>query len=369
MRARRRQITSGAFEFHADAWSGISREAQDLVSRMLTVDPAARIDMSGVLAHPWVVAAAPAAGQAAPPHLGTAITNLRRFNVGRKLRAAARAAAWAGGWVPGARAHALTALVGPRRLSGDELTRLAAAFRAACASSPTGTVTLPQFRHVLAEAGAGELPAARIFALFDADGSGDVDVKELLVGLGQLRSSNPEHVLRFAFDAYDADGSGYLSREELLALLVGSGALAAADALQGAGDGGSGTAHDAGPADAADVLHPRLLASIEAMDSNRDGKGAWPPSMAQMRARPVRGDKASAANGRRGRAHPLSVRGGPAAGAHVPDCALRWLRYGAHTDRGDGLTIVFNSGAPAGGGPRAPGEETRTTPRTSTRPR
>ena len=38
-------------------WDNISAEAKDLVTRMLTKDPAARIDMDGICNHPWLVAA------------------------------------------------------------------------------------------------------------------------------------------------------------------------------------------------------------------------------------------------------------------------------------------------------------------------
>jgi serine/threonine protein kinase len=38
-------------------WDSISAEAKDLVTKMLTKDPAARIDMDGICNHPWLVAA------------------------------------------------------------------------------------------------------------------------------------------------------------------------------------------------------------------------------------------------------------------------------------------------------------------------
>jgi serine/threonine protein kinase len=38
-------------------WDNISAEAKDLVTRMLTKDPAKRIDMDGICSHPWLVAA------------------------------------------------------------------------------------------------------------------------------------------------------------------------------------------------------------------------------------------------------------------------------------------------------------------------
>lgn len=87
------QIAKGAFHFHDEAWGAVSAGAKDLVKGMLTVDPAARITLEAVLAHPWVVSAA---GDA---HLSATLTNMRRFNARRKIKAAAMAAAWLGSLV------------------------------------------------------------------------------------------------------------------------------------------------------------------------------------------------------------------------------------------------------------------------------
>ena len=48
-----RQIISGAYTFRPEIWDEISGEAQDLVRRMMTVDPRRRITAAGCLAHPW----------------------------------------------------------------------------------------------------------------------------------------------------------------------------------------------------------------------------------------------------------------------------------------------------------------------------
>ena len=47
-------ICRGKFKSPSQSWSGISLPAQDLIGQMLTVDPAERITMRGVLEHPWM---------------------------------------------------------------------------------------------------------------------------------------------------------------------------------------------------------------------------------------------------------------------------------------------------------------------------
>lgn len=46
-------IASGHVNFGSARWWGVSAEARDLVSRMLTVDPAKRITAAEILSHPW----------------------------------------------------------------------------------------------------------------------------------------------------------------------------------------------------------------------------------------------------------------------------------------------------------------------------
>ncbi|CAE7502473.1 CPK3, partial [Symbiodinium microadriaticum] len=44
----------GEFSMEGKEWEGVSAEAKDLVSRMLTVDPERRITTGEILAHPWI---------------------------------------------------------------------------------------------------------------------------------------------------------------------------------------------------------------------------------------------------------------------------------------------------------------------------
>ncbi|KAI9187971.1 Serine/threonine-protein kinase [Blastocladiella emersonii ATCC 22665] len=70
----------------------LSRELVDLLRRMLTVDPARRIPMADVLAHPWVVGGA---SPTAPPNAG-AILPLAKVPADRAIRAHALARAYGG---------------------------------------------------------------------------------------------------------------------------------------------------------------------------------------------------------------------------------------------------------------------------------
>ena len=50
-----KQVTEGIFRFDPNSpWDGISDEAKDLVSSLLRVDVARRLDVDGAIAHPWM---------------------------------------------------------------------------------------------------------------------------------------------------------------------------------------------------------------------------------------------------------------------------------------------------------------------------
>ncbi|MES1911530.1 MAG: hypothetical protein MHM6MM_003947 [Cercozoa sp. M6MM] len=76
------QIKAGDFAFISPYWDDISEDAKDLISRMLTVEADSRIDLEGVLSHPWlgedVASALPLSGDHG--------SRLQRFAVRAKLR-------------------------------------------------------------------------------------------------------------------------------------------------------------------------------------------------------------------------------------------------------------------------------------------
>ena len=62
--------------------------------------------------------------------------------------------------------------------------------------------------------------AHRLLAVFDNDGSGDVDFKEFITGLSVFSAKGKkEEKLRFAFKVYDIDRDGYISSGELFLVL------------------------------------------------------------------------------------------------------------------------------------------------------
>jgi len=80
-----RKIKRGSYEFHVEYWGQISREAKDLISALLTVEPKRRLNAQASLEQPWMTGSDDyLVGQ----DLGVNLVEFKRFNAKRKLRQA-----------------------------------------------------------------------------------------------------------------------------------------------------------------------------------------------------------------------------------------------------------------------------------------
>jgi len=78
-----RKIKRGSYEFHVEYWGQISREAKDLISALLTVDPKRRLSAVKALEDPWITGSDDyLVGQ----DLGLNLGAFKKFNAKRKLR-------------------------------------------------------------------------------------------------------------------------------------------------------------------------------------------------------------------------------------------------------------------------------------------
>jgi serine/threonine-protein phosphatase 2B regulatory subunit len=83
-----------------------------------------------------------------------------------------------------------------------------------------GTVTYPDF--LIAMQRDDSESSQRLFDLCDKDGTGEIDLREFILGLSQLTEATREDRLKFAFKLYDKDNSGYVDRDELTSILKSS---------------------------------------------------------------------------------------------------------------------------------------------------
>lgn len=77
------EIKEGKFDFPSPYWDDISEMAKDLISKILTVDHNQRIDIEGILNHPWIT------GEDTPrTELTDVKEQIKKYNAARKLRKA-----------------------------------------------------------------------------------------------------------------------------------------------------------------------------------------------------------------------------------------------------------------------------------------
>lgn len=210
--ALKANIQRGKFKFYEQLFKGVSEEVKDLISKMLATDPAKRITMDEVLAHPWIAKHT----EASDAPLAEASKGIQRINARRKFKAAAFAC------LIGAHSNRVKELASLVRATGKAFTQeeVKAIRDRLMAQGAGGRVEKTQFAAVMAECGS-EFTGARseaIFALFDEDGDGVVDSREFVVGLAMLRERG-EAAIKVCFELLDADDSGSLDKDELGVLI------------------------------------------------------------------------------------------------------------------------------------------------------
>jgi calcium/calmodulin-dependent protein kinase (CaM kinase) II/calcium/calmodulin-dependent protein kinase I len=83
-----RKIRKGQYEFHEEYWGQVSSDAKSLISALLTVSSADRINADKALETKWITAGD---DQLAKQDLGVNLDQFKKFNAKRKFKAAINA--------------------------------------------------------------------------------------------------------------------------------------------------------------------------------------------------------------------------------------------------------------------------------------
>ena len=78
-------VKKGEYEFPPEEWDQISKEAKDLISKMLTFNPAKRISALDALQHPWFTKFKDNKSEENKSLAKTAFNNMKKFKRNRKL--------------------------------------------------------------------------------------------------------------------------------------------------------------------------------------------------------------------------------------------------------------------------------------------
>ena len=83
-----RKIRKGQYEFHEEYWGGVSRDAKDMISGLLTVGADKRLTAEGALADKWIMGSD---AKLEAQDLGVNLEQFKKFNAKRKFKGAVKA--------------------------------------------------------------------------------------------------------------------------------------------------------------------------------------------------------------------------------------------------------------------------------------
>ena len=189
-----RKICKMHFEFPKEKWCKISKDAIDLIKKMLTPE-AKRLTAQEVLEHPWFkkVETQP---EIQLDFNTDKFKNYIHMNHLKKI--------------------VLTYIA--TRLKDNEVKHLRETFEAFDKNSD-GSITLEELREGLTKMGGDTSNVDEIFKSMDTDKSGKIDYTEWLAATLDEKSYLKEARLFEVFKAFDKDESGKISKEELMKLL------------------------------------------------------------------------------------------------------------------------------------------------------
>ena len=190
-------IKKRKFVFPDAEWANISKEAKDLINKMLS-DPLTRLTAEQVLGHPWLVNQLNKNTKAKEIKLN--FNTFKTYSGANKLSRAV-----------------LTYIAS--RLTDDEVKKLKDAFQKIDVNGD-GMLTLDELKNAISQnPEVHVMNIEQIFKTIDTDNSGVINYTEFLAASIDKRIYLQEDKLRDAFKLFDEDKSGKISKSEISKVL------------------------------------------------------------------------------------------------------------------------------------------------------
>jgi len=203
------KIRRGQYEFHEEYWGSVSKEAKDLISSMLTVNPRKRVTAIEALNNTWITGSdASLAGK----DLGKNLEEFKKFNAKRKFKAAVKgvvAANMVKNFVGGAKDTSLE-----RKLTEEDIADLKETFQM-FDKDAGGTISMKELQGVLQKLGTSvtDSELRDMINSVDENNDGEIDFDEFLGMMKKMPDS--ENELKDAFAVFDVNKDGTTSKAEL----------------------------------------------------------------------------------------------------------------------------------------------------------
>uniref|UniRef100_A0A7S3ND25 Calcium-dependent protein kinase 1 n=1 Tax=Euplotes harpa TaxID=151035 RepID=A0A7S3ND25_9SPIT len=191
-----KKVEKGKYDLTKGVWKTVSKEAKDLIKKLLTYAPEDRISAEEALKHPWIKDCKVEVDSDAT---NNALGNLKTFRSDQKLKVAA------------------ASYIGSQLISKSEKEKLGKIFKQLDANGD-GKLSKAEI-HDGYEEHFGKLlnedELDRLFDEVDTDKSGFIDYSEFVVATMNEKNLFSEKKLKAAFKMFDKDDSGYISKDEV----------------------------------------------------------------------------------------------------------------------------------------------------------
>ena len=194
------RVRTGKFSFPEAEWRSISKDAKDLISKLLEFDATKRISAEKALSEPWIKNTAPNSKLDINLEKNL-VASLRTFRAASKLKKVALA-------------------VIAQQLNESEIETLRSTFQA-LDTDGSGNLSFREVREGMIKSNV-PIPADldQLLGELDTDGSGKIDYTEFIAATMDRKTYMREDVLWAAFRVFDLDGSGTISKQELMSILA-----------------------------------------------------------------------------------------------------------------------------------------------------
>lgn len=187
----KKNIANRPHDFPEDHFGHTSKEARDLVDKMLKKTAVDRPEASELLHHPWIQSSTSRETIVMPKNI---VTKFQSFAKAQKLKK-------------------LSLTLIATQLEQTEIDKLRQQFEA-LDTNQDGTLSKEELARGLKTLNLSDSDLERIMDI-DSDGSGEIDWTEFIAAALDRKQYNKKEVLWSAFRRFDLDGDGFISKAEL----------------------------------------------------------------------------------------------------------------------------------------------------------